>query len=314
MVQGGTVVDDRMRSTFAHLGCAALLLAACSSESPKPVEPVVTASAVEAVETAVPTAEATAKPAELPPVDFVAGALAAPPAKAPKIAITAPKKDQVVPADKAGDFAVTFTVDGWDVPAGGNHVHLILDGQPYKRIDDPKAPVKLSELTTGALAEGQHILVAFPSRPTHESVKPIGKDVPVAVTSFWVGKKGTPTWKPTDPLLVFSRPKGMNAGPPPAEGILVDFYLVNAELGEGKHSVEATLSGPGLTTDKTAKITSWTPWRVTQPRDGEYTLSMKLLDKAGKVVPGSMNDVKRTFQVDTKAPAPTDHAHPPATK
>lgn len=306
-----------MRSSLL-LSVALGFVIACGGETQKPNEPVVTASATAApIETAMPTAEPSAKP-ELPPVDFVAGAHAAPPAKAPKIAITAPKKDQVLPADKAGDVAVTFTLEGWEIPGGGNHVHLILDGQPYKRIDDAKAPVKLSELATGPLAEGQHVLVAFPSRPTHESVKPIGKDVPVSVVSFWVGKKGTPAWKPTDPLLVFSRPKGMNAGPPPPEGILVDFYLVNAELGDGKHTVEATLSGPGLDAGKTVKMTSWTPWRVTQPRDGEYTLAMRLLDKDGKVVPGSMNDVKRTFQVDTKAPPPADHKHPapaaPATK
>ena len=30
---------------------------------------------------------------------------------------------------------MTFSLDGWEVPAAGNHVHLILDGQPYKRID-----------------------------------------------------------------------------------------------------------------------------------------------------------------------------------
>jgi hypothetical protein len=294
---------------------AAALLLACSSE-PKPQPELAGTSEPPPADTAMPTATATAtataEAPPLPPVDFVEGTPAAPPEKAPTIAITAPTANQVIPADKANDFEVKLDLKGWDVPANGNHVHVILDGRPYKRIDDAKAPIKLKDLDPSyTLAEGQHVLVAFPSRVTHESVKPIGKSVPLATVVFWVGKKGTPTWKPTDPTLIYSRPKGANDGPPPPEGILVDWYLANAELGDKKFSIDATLTGPGLESGKKVSIKSWVPWRIKNVRDGKYTLKMTLLDKDGKPVPGAMNDTTREFTVNTKAAADADHAHGP---
>ena len=79
----------------------------------------------------------------------------------------------------------------WKTAPGDQHVHLILDAKPYKPIYDPKAPVKLCDLTGGEpLAEGQHVLVAFPSRANHESVKTAGA---LSITEFWVGKKGAKT-------------------------------------------------------------------------------------------------------------------------
>jgi hypothetical protein len=293
---------------------AATLVAACGGSSAQPAALASSASVASSAAPAAPTvsanANAAAAPAALPPVELVAGTLAEPPAKAPSLRIAAPKADQVIAADKAGDFEVKLELSGWDVPAGGNHVHVILDGQPYKRIDDAKAPIKLKDVAPGyTLAEGQHVLVAFPSRPTHESVKPIGKESPLAVVSFWVGKKGTATWKSTDPTFVFSRPKGANDGPPPEAGILVDWYLANVELGEGKHAIEAVLRGPGIEGDSKATIRAWTPWRLRNPRDGEYQLRMTLVDKDGKPVPGAWNDVTRKFTVNTQAPSNAHAGH-----
>lgn len=265
------------------------------------------------IATAIETAKEPEAP-PLPPVEFAAGKAADAPAKAPTIAIKAPTANQVIPADKAGDFEVKLDLKNWDVPAGGNHVHVILDNRPYKRIDDAKAPIKLKDLDPSyTLAEGQHVLVAFPSRHTHESVKPVGKVAPLAVVTFWVGKKGDVAWKPTDPTFVFSRPKGKNDGPAPAEGILVDWYLANAELGDGKFSIEATLSGPGVNGENKVTIKEWTPWRIRNVRDGAYKLRMVLLGKDGKPVPGAWNDTTREFQIDQKAPAPMDHPMPAAT-
>lgn len=274
-----------------------------------------TSSTATATETSTPaptasTTETVAPTPALPPVELVAGTPAEPPAKAPTISIKSPTANQEIAADKASDFEVKLDLKGWDVPGGGNHVHLILDGKPYKRVDDAKAPIKLKELDPGTLAEGQHVLVAFPSRPTHESVKPIGKAAPLAVVTFWIGKKGTPTWKPADPTLIYSRPKGANDGPPPAEGLLVDFYLSNVELGDGKYSVEATLTGPGVESGQKTSIKSWAPWRIKNARDGSYKLRLTLLDKDGKPVPGITNDTTREFSVNSKAPPPADHVHP----
>lgn len=311
---------NRTRSSL--LSAAAILLCVGCGDPPPPENPVVSATATAAPTsevTATPTAATTSAPSaapevKLPPVELVAGKPADAPAKAPTLAFKAPTANQIIPADKAGDFEVKLDLKGWEVPANANHVHVILDGRPYYRVDDAKAPIKLKSLEpSGTLAEGQHVIVAFPSRSTHESVKPIGKSAPLAVTTFWVGKKGEPAWKPTDPTLVYSRPKGKNDGPPPADGILVDFYLANAELGDGKHSVEATLTGPGAEAGVKVNIKSWTPWRIKNPRDGAYKLRLALLDKDGKPVPGAWNDTTREFSVDTKVVPPADHVHPATT-
>jgi hypothetical protein len=307
----------RIRLVGTALSSLLLLsIVGCGSDAPVAEAPKASASAPAPVASAsvvaTPSASSPAEPA-MPPVELVAGAHAPAPAKAPKIRFVAPKADEVVPADKATDYEVKLDLQGWDVPAGGNHVHVLLDGQPYKRIDDAKAPIKLRDVAPKAtLSEGQHVLVAFPSRPTHESVKPIGKDAPLAVVSFWVGKKGTASWKSSDPTFVFSRPKGANDGAPPTEGLLIDWYQANVELGEGKHSIAMTLRGPGIDGEAKATIREWTPWRIRNPRDGEYQLRMSLLDKDGKQVPGTWNDVTRSFTVDTKAPSNAHAGHSPS--
>lgn len=258
-----------------------------------------------------PIADSSATPpsAPLPPLEFVEGSASAAPDKAPVTKILQPTNEQIIAPDKAGDFEVKLDLKGWETAVGANHVHLILDNRPYKRIDDPKQPIKLKDIDPNyTIGEGQHVLVAFPSRSTHESVKPIGKASPLAVVSFYVGKKGEVKWKATDPTLIYSRPKGANNGAPPAEGILIDWYLANAELGDGKFTIDATLSGPGIDGNKTVTIKDWKPWRLKNPRSGTYSLHLVLKGKDGKAVPGAWNDTTREFQVDLGAPTDGGHA------
>ena len=239
-------------------------------------------------------------------MQLVEGNASPDPDKAPVVKFKAPAANQVISVDKAGDFEVKIEVKNWDTKAGGSHVHLIIDGHPYMRIDDPKQPVKLKDVDPAyQLGEGQHLLVAVPSRGTHESVKPQDKSTPLAIVPFFIGKKGETKWKPKDPTLIYSRPKGKNDGPPPAEGLLVDFYLVNVELGD-KFTVQATLKGPGADDMKPVAIKSWKPWRIKNPRNGSYSLELALVDKDGKAVPGFMNDTTRPFTVDLGG---TDTSH-----
>src|SRR6267142_3709940 len=48
----------------------------------------------------------------------------------------------------------------------GNHIHVILDNQPYEAYYDTSQPFELRNVT-----EGKHTLRVFPSRPWHESYK-----------------------------------------------------------------------------------------------------------------------------------------------
>jgi hypothetical protein len=223
------------------------------------------------------------------------------PKKMPKVAIKAPTAEQSIAPDKAKDFDVKLDVKDWETQVGGPHVHLILDNKPYKPIYDPKAPVKLGDLVPAgdSIAEGEHIMVAFPSRHNHESVKGQGA---LAIVHFWVGKKGKSEWKAKDPMFIYSRPKGSyNASK--ADHVLVDWYLANAELGDGKMSIKANVTGPGVEGDgRTLKITEWKPYALDNLRNGDYKISMELDDKDGKAVPGPWNSTTRTITINRDAP------------
>jgi hypothetical protein len=223
------------------------------------------------------------------------------PKKLPKVTLKSPGAEQVVAGDKAKDFDVKVDVKDWDTQLGGPHVHLILDNKPYKPVYDPKTPMKLGDLVPAgeSVAEGEHIIVAFPSRMNHESVKGQGA---LATVHFWVGKKGKSDWKPKEPMLIYSRPKGTyNASK--ADHVLVDWYLANAELGDGKFSIKANVSGPGIEGDgRSLKITEWKPYALENLRNGDYKIALELDDKEGKAVAGPWNSTTRTITINRDAP------------
>jgi hypothetical protein len=224
-----------------------------------------------------------------------------PSAPLPTVKIVSPTKDQVVKADKAGDLEIKLDVKNWQTATGSSHVHLILDNKPYKPIYDLKKPVKLSELLNGAtLDEGQHVLVAFPSRANHESVKTKGA---LYVTQFWVGKKGQPTVDLKKSMLVYSRPKGEYKGDM-ASHVLVDFQLVNDTLADGKDHVAVAVTGPGIPDKLATNVTKFgTPYYLDNLQDGDYTVKLDLLDKDGNPVAGSWNSTTRTIKINHAAQA-----------
>ncbi len=154
--------------------------------------------------------------------------------------------------------------------------------------------MKLSELIgTDKLADGQHVLVAFPGRANHESVKTPGA---MAVVQFWVGKKADAAQDLKKPMLVYSRPKGDYKGDM-ANHVLVDFQLLNDKLAQGGDHVHITVTGPGadgLTADATQ---FGPPYFLDNLQDGSYTVKLDLLGADGKPVPGSWNSVSRTINV-----------------
>lgn len=276
---------------------------------PPPPPPPVPATDTETTVTTTPPPEApvASKPPP-PPVTLTAGAASPDPtAPLPTVAITAPKKDQVIPSDKASDFAVKLDVKNWPTTVGSSHVHLILDNKPYKAIYDTKQPVKLSELTGGeALAEGQHVLVAFPSRANHESVKTKGA---FTVLPFWVGKKGTATLDLKKPLLVYSRPKGEYNGEM-ANHVLIDFYVWNVTLAEGKEHVNVTVTGPGIDKPLESKVEKFgTPLYLDNLQNGSYDVKVELVDGSNKLIEGPWNSTTRSIKIDHDAPTDVAAAH-----
>jgi hypothetical protein len=207
-----------------------------------------------------------------------------------------PTRDQVIPKDKAADFPVKFDIKNWQTAQGSSHVHLILDAKPYKPIYDPKALVPLKDLAGDAgLAEGQHILVAFPSRANHESVKTAGA---LSIVEFWVGKRGGDKAQDVGkPMLIYSRPKGEYKGDM-ANHVLVDFQLANEKLSQGGDHVHVSVTGPGIEGEKAADATQFgPPFYLDNLQDGSYTVKLDLLAADGKPVPGSWNSTTRSITV-----------------
>jgi hypothetical protein len=217
------------------------------------------------------------------------------------VKILSPANNAVIKADKVADTDIKLDVKNWQTATGSSHVHLILDNKPYKPVYDPKKPLKLSELLGGGtLDEGQHVLIAFPSRANHESVKTKGA---ITFIQFWVGKKGTATTDLKKPVLVYSRPKGDYKGDM-ANHVLVDFQLLNDTLGDGKDHVTIAVTGPGISDKLTADVKKFgTPYYLDNLQDGEYTVKLDLLDKSGAAVPGPWNSTTRTIKVNHEAQA-----------
>jgi hypothetical protein len=271
-----------------------LSFVACSSPPPRPPEPPSdpepTRTAKKKKKTPEPDedededekkpAATAAKPAPPPPppepalpaVEFAEVEPAAPPGKAVSISVRSPGKNQVILAAKFADTALKIEAPGWAVEPGGKGLHVLIDGHPVRRVDDLKAPLRLGDLPgTKNLAEGQHLLIVLPVYASGESVKPVGKKAPVAVVPFFVGKKTAPRWKEGSPLLVLNTPV---SGPASEQGLLLDYYVLNAEIASGKYVVHAAVTGPDLA--KGESISSWKPWRVKNPRPGPHTVRVQL--------------------------------------
>jgi hypothetical protein len=262
---------------------------------PPPAPPPI--AAIPVASSAAPPASSEAPP-PAPPVQLSQGAASPDPAApTPSVKIVAPARGQPIPTAKAADFEVKLDVKNWKTEKGDAHVHLILDARPYKPIYDTKAPVKLSELTGGdALAEGQHILVAFPSRANHESVKTPGA---LAIAEFWVGKKGEKAQDPSKAMLIYSRPKGEYKAEM-ANHVLVDFQIAGATLAADKDHVHISVTGPGIDAEKGLSADAakfGPPFYLDNLQDGSYSVKLELLGADGTVLPGSWNSTTRSITV-----------------
>ncbi|QQR88697.1 MAG: hypothetical protein IPJ88_10655 [Myxococcales bacterium] len=207
----------------------------------------------------------------------------------PQIALTAPKNGSLI---KKGPVTVSYKLNHWELSAKGNHVHLIVDNEPYIALRDVSKPLDLVAVVHDnlghPLSEGSHVIRTFPSRATHESVK-VG--TPFAMTVFhYKNKSKAFAFDEKAPLLTYSRPKGCY---PAGEPILLDFYLTNvATLAADGMKVKYTIDG---TTN--GMITSWVPHFIENLAEGEHQIQLLLLDKDDKQVEGMFNDTTRTISV-----------------
>ena len=209
----------------------------------------------------------------------------------------------------------------------GNHVHVILDNEPYEAYYETGQPFELRNVS-----EGRHTLRVFPSRPWHESYKNEGAfqmvsfnvrggGDPAQPTTTNSGQRmadnrapaATPSASPaptpegkdyaakpnaagdvdrTKPLLTYSRPKGEYKDAD-ADAIMIDFWLSNARLDNGDYRVRYTVDGGAP-----KYITKWEPIWLKGWAPGKYKVKLELVDKNNNVVQnGNYNSTEREITV-----------------
>ncbi|MBU6119588.1 hypothetical protein [Hymenobacter siberiensis] len=164
----------------------------------------------------------------------------------------------------------------------GQHIHNIVDNQPYTAHYDTKF--------TKAIPDGQHVVLSFLSRSYHESLKHLGA---YDLTVINVGNTPAPATPIIDvkaPNLFYSRPKDTYSGVD-AKRIMLDFYLVNTKLEPGGNRVRATINGTEFILDQ------WLPYQMEGLPAGENTVKLELIDGSGNMIAGPYNSVTRTFTV-----------------
>lgn len=202
----------------------------------------------------------------------------------------------------------------------GNHVHVILDNQPYEAYYNIEGgPFELRNVP-----DGEHTLRVFPSRPWHESYK---NDGAFQMVKFTVKKGGADTTKPATtaegntmansnaaptpegkdmpnstggavdgkkPLLTYSRPKGEYKGAD-ADSIMLDFWLSNGKLSGdgGEYRVSYSVDGGAA-----RYLDKWAPIWLSGWTAGKHTIKLELVDKDGKLVDnGGYNSTTREITV-----------------
>jgi len=176
--------------------------------------------------------------------------------------------------------------------AKGQHVHIILDNAPYFADYEAGVPFDI-----GTLDEGAHTVLVFPSRSYHESVKSEGS---VDIVNFYVGKKdGEFMLDKSKPTIIYSRPKGKYAGKD-AEKIMLDFYLINAELGDEYKAKYTIRKNEADAVEHSITMTEWAPAFVTGLTSGEYIITLQLLDKDGNLIESPFNNTERSITVVTE--------------
>ncbi|MEM6319795.1 MAG: hypothetical protein AAF960_19135 [Bacteroidota bacterium] len=160
----------------------------------------------------------------------------------------------------------------------GQHIHLIVGKAPYAAKYVPEFDHEV--------ADGEHHLLAFLSRSYHESIK--NGTAYVGLKATMENGSMTKSDPIMEPTLFYSRPKGTYVGKANTDKVMLDFYVLNAELGPD-YTVKASINGEEHTFDK------WQPYYIEGLPMGDNTIELTLLDKDGKAVASPINPVSRTF-------------------
>ena len=164
--------------------------------------------------------------------------------------------------------------------AEGQHVHLIIDNEPYIAKYTPSFEQPVSD--------GEHHILTFLSRSYHESIKKPEAHRAVKVSAS--NGSFSSMQDITEPMLFYSRPKGSYVGSSQTENVMLDFYPVNVELGD-EYKVMASVNGKEFTIDE------WKPYYLQNLPMGENTVTLTLM-RGDSIVDAPLNPVRRTFTLE----------------
>lgn len=215
----------------------------------------------------------------------------------------------------------------------GNHIHVILDNQPYEAYYNLDSEFELRNVS-----DGEHTLRFFPSRPWHESYKTAGAfqmvkftvknggadatkpattnaNQPMSNTNSAANTKPPAEGKdmppstagavdPKKPLLTYSRPKGEYKGAD-ADAIMIDFWLSSGVFlakddPNGRVAAMGTPYRVRYSVDggEAKFIDEWKPIWLTGWTNGKHKIKLELVDKDGNVVDnGGYNSTEREITI-----------------
>jgi hypothetical protein len=182
---------------------------------------------------------------------------------APVLKIAEPKEGATVNGSTVKlELALSGDLKGYephkDPSTGmGNHIHVILDNQPYEAYYNIHQPFELRNLS-----EGAHTIRVFASRPWHESYKNDGSFQMVSFTVKGGGDASKPTTTGTGEKMADNR-AAANANTANANANTAANLNANAAPSpEGKDYAQA--SGPAASVDRTKPLLTYS-----RPK-GEY--------------------------------------------
>ena len=162
----------------------------------------------------------------------------------------------------------------------GQHIHLILDSDPYL--------AKYEATFTHEVTDGAHYMLAFLSRSYHESIKTntsfIAQKVEVKDNSITAGEDIA------GEMIFYSRPKGTYVGKANTDKVMLDFFLVNTELGADR-KVKVEING------EVHLIDQWQPYYIEGMPMGKNTITLTLVDGNESALDVPNNPVSRDFEL-----------------
>ena len=162
----------------------------------------------------------------------------------------------------------------------GQHIHLIVDDQPYAAKYEPSFDHEVED--------GEHYVLSFLSRSYHESIK-----TPTAHVAFKANfEGGTPKDRsPIDgPMLFYSRPKGTYVGKANTDKVMLDFFLLNTDLSAGGNKVKVTVNG-----NEEFIVQEWKPYFLEGLPMGDNKVKLTLIGADGSPLDVPLNPVERVF-------------------